>query len=184
MCNACLHRVLVCSALVVAIDGLAQTRAVPSDTHVPSLASLDERSTRPYDVPEGLSASDWSSIRVAYEAGRHRVFAVEGGYHAYNPRQGWSTRFDGRGFTTEPDGGGWSWGLKLERYGFVGLERTVGEPTQVTAEGHRVAYEWDATLTECSRSLSAVNSRLAGRPTVAAFASRIAMAGWCSRTPG
>ncbi len=31
-------------------------------------------------VPEGLSASDWSSIRAAYEANRHAAFAVEGGY--------------------------------------------------------------------------------------------------------
>lgn len=27
-------------------------------------------------VPEGLAASDWSSIRAVYDAGRHKIFAV------------------------------------------------------------------------------------------------------------
>ena len=53
-------------------------------------------------VPEGLSASDWSSIRAAYEANRHAAFAVEGGYQVWNPGQQWRTRFDGRGFVTTP----------------------------------------------------------------------------------
>lgn len=68
-------------------------------------------------VPEGLSASDWSGIRAAYEAKRHEAFAVEVGYVARNPGQQWRTRFDGRGFETTPDGGGWSWGLELVGYG-------------------------------------------------------------------
>ena len=42
-------------------------------------------------VPEGLSASDWSSIRAAYEARRHAAIAVDGGYQARNPRQRWRT---------------------------------------------------------------------------------------------
>ena len=52
-------------------------------------------------VPEGLSASDWSSIRAAYQAGRHAAFAVDDGYQARNPGQRWRTSFDGRG--------GWIW---------------------------------------------------------------------------
>jgi hypothetical protein len=68
-------------------------------------------------VPEGLSASDWSSIRAAYEANSHAAFAVEDGYVARNPGQQWRTRFDGRGFVTTPDGGNWSWGLELVSYG-------------------------------------------------------------------
>jgi len=54
-------------------------------------------------VPDGLSSSDWSSIRAAYEAGRHAAFAVEGGWQARNPGQQWRTRFDGRGFVVTPD---------------------------------------------------------------------------------
>ena len=46
-------------------------------------------------VPEGLSTSDWSSIRAAYQAGRHAAFVVDGGYQARNPGQQWRTRFDG-----------------------------------------------------------------------------------------
>ncbi len=98
--------------------------------------------------PKGLSTTDWSSIREAYEAARHAAYAAAGGYQARNPGHQWLTRFDGRGFSTEPDTGGWTWGLQLERYGFAGWERTVAEPTQVSTAGQRVAYDWDATLQE------------------------------------
>jgi hypothetical protein len=74
-------------------------------------------------VPDGLSASDWSSIHAACEAGRHRVYAVEtGGHQARNPGQRWLTKFEGRGFVTEPKSGGWQWGLEFKRYGFPGAE--------------------------------------------------------------
>ena len=99
-------------------------------------------------IPEGLSRSDWTSIRATYEARRHVASAVEGGYEARNPGQAWRTHFDGRGFLTEPDAGEWTWGLELERYGFAGREREVTRPTRVSAEGGRVAYAWDAALTE------------------------------------
>ena len=61
-------------------------------------------------APEGLSKGDWAGIRAAYEAGRHAAYSVEGGYQARNPGQGWRTHFDGRGFLTQPDAGGWTWG--------------------------------------------------------------------------
>jgi hypothetical protein len=98
--------------------------------------------------PEGLSASDWSGIREAYAAGRHTARPVEDGYRAENPGQRWSTHFDGRGFTTRPETGGWTWGLELERYGFAGREREVARTAGVTASSGRVAYDWDDTLRE------------------------------------
>jgi hypothetical protein len=97
---------------------------------------------------EKLSSSDWSSIRAAYDAGRHQVRAVEGGHRAHNPGQQWTTLFDGRGFTTTPDAGGWSWGLELVRYGWGEDARDVARPRSVTAERGRVAYAWDDKLTE------------------------------------
>ncbi len=114
---------------------------------VPSIGTAQAPSSSD-DVPEGLSAADWSSIRAAYEANRHAAYPVEGGYRARNPAQQWRTHFDGRGFTTRPDAGAWTWGLQLERYGFAGSEREVTRPARVSAEGGRVAYEWDATLEE------------------------------------
>jgi hypothetical protein len=81
-------------------------------------------------VPEGLSAADWSSIRAVYEANRHAAFPVEDGYVARNLDQQWRTRFDGRGFVTTPDGGGWSWGLELVRYGRAGEECTSAGPSR------------------------------------------------------
>ncbi len=100
------------------------------------------------DVPEGLSSTDWSGIRQAYETNRHAARPVGNDYEASNPGQQWRTRFDGHGFTTRPNAGGWSWGLKLVRYGFVGEERDVAQLARVSTEGERVTYDWDTTLQE------------------------------------
>ncbi len=98
--------------------------------------------------PDGLTAAGWSSIRAAYQAGRHAAFAVEGGWQARNPGQQWLTRFDGRGFEIAPDSQGWTFGLDLVRFGAAGQEAAVTLPHAAHAEGARVAYDWDEALTE------------------------------------
>jgi hypothetical protein len=102
-------------------------------------------------VPEGLSSSDWSSIRAAYEAHRHAAYAdeaVPGHFRAKNPRQQWVTRFDGRGFSTTPNDGGWSWGLDLVSYGRGDTQRTIDGTASVATHGTRVEYHWNPSLTE------------------------------------
>ncbi len=107
---------------------------------VPSIGTA--QALNPSDeVPEGLSAADWSSIRQAYEANRYAAYPVAGGYRVHNPGQQWRTRFDGRGFTTRPNAGAWTWGLELERYGFAGQECVVARPIHASAEGQRVTYD-------------------------------------------
>ena len=125
---------LVCGALLL-VPGAGSPA---SEAHQPAVP----------EAPAVLSAADWVGIRAAYEAGRHAAVASPQGYEARNPGQRWLTRFDGRGFSTEPDTGSWTWGLQLERYGFPGAERGVAESARITAEGSRVAYDWDATLQE------------------------------------
>ncbi|MFT7485533.1 MAG: hypothetical protein ACI9F9_001383 [Candidatus Paceibacteria bacterium] len=100
------------------------------------------------ELPEGLAASDWSSIRAAYEANRHAAFEVEDGYQARNPGQAWITRFDGRGFLTVPDVGDWTWGLDLVSYGWGDDARVVSTPQGISTKRGRVAYAWDEQLTE------------------------------------
>ncbi len=102
----------------------------------------------PAQAPAGLSASDWTSVRAAYEVNRHAAFAVEGGFQARNRGQQWLTRFDGRGFTVEPDSGGWTWGLELRSYGVGDNAHVVARPLRTNAEGQRVAYAWDDALEE------------------------------------
>jgi hypothetical protein len=102
-------------------------------------------------VPEGLAANDWSSIRAAYEAGRHAVVAdenVPGHYRARNPGQQWLTLFDGRGFSTTPTTGGWSWGLDLISYGRGDQQQTIDGVACIQTTGGRVEYEWNPSLTE------------------------------------
>jgi FG-GAP repeat len=107
-----------------------------------------QKFTSPDQAPGGLAQSDWQSIRAAYEAGRHAFQCIEGGWHARNPGQQWTTKFDGRGFVAEPRSGGWQWGLELKSYGFPGAERTVGGAVVVKAGGQRLTYDWDATVQE------------------------------------
>jgi len=125
---------------------LALSLAVAPGT--PAQPGGTQRFVKAEAIPNGLSASDWSSIRQHYERHRHAALPMRGGYQARNPGQQWQTRFDGRGFTTRPEVGSWQWGLELRSYGFPGHEQAVvGQPPMI-ATGGRVAYDWDATLQE------------------------------------
>jgi FG-GAP repeat len=97
-------------------------------------------------LPDELTAADWSGIRAACEARRYALTRCEDGHRAGNPGQRWTTRFDGRGFTIE--GAGWSWGLELVRWGFVGRERAVSGEADASVQGRRLTYAWDAELSE------------------------------------
>ncbi len=97
----------------------------------------------------GLAKSDWTSIRAAYEAGRHGLVRQADGTHAaLNPGQGWRLAFDGRGFTAQPENVGWTWGLDLQSYGFPGCEQKVQGQPRVTAGGQRANYAWNDALDE------------------------------------
>ena len=100
------------------------------------------------DLGGDLSPEDRASVRSAHETARHLVVETDDGLVARNPGQGWRLGFDGRGFSVQPDANGWTWGLELVSYGFVGNENTVGELACVEAEGGRVAYTWDDTIEE------------------------------------
>lgn len=141
------HRILSARSLL-AITAALWLAATPTISF-----SEDLQNRRPPgNTPNGLGASDWSSIRAAYESNRHRAFASEGGFVARNPGQQWQTRFDGRGFITSPDSGSWSWGLDLVSYGRGDQSRNregAGSQSRcMEAIGNRVSYEWDDTLTE------------------------------------
>ena len=104
--------------------------------------------TSPDQVPEGLAKSDWSSIRAAYEAGRHAFQPTANGWQARNPGQQWTTTFDRRGFVAAPKAGGWTWGLELQGYGFGAHQQTIAGIPAVQAEGSRLTYQWDSAVQE------------------------------------
>ncbi len=98
------------------------------------------------DTPKGIAPSDWSSIRAAYEAGRHAISRQEDGtLAARNPGQQWRTEFDGKGFTVTPDHRQWTWGLELTAY----RERSLSSATSpLTHEGGKITCQRDENLTE------------------------------------
>ncbi len=98
--------------------------------------------------PEGVSKSDWASIREAYDAGQHSFKPMATGWEARNAGQQWLTSFDRRGFVAQPQGAAWQWGLELKSYGLDGSERAIGGVPAVKAAGQRLSYQWDASLNE------------------------------------
>jgi hypothetical protein len=125
------------SASTGAEDGRA--KAEPGKTQHPASADA---------VPEGLTASDWTGIRAAYQAHQHQAVRDGSGYRARNPEQQWRMEFDGRGFTTRPEVSDWQWGLELRSYGFPDQKRLIGKGAEVRAEGGRVTYIREAGLRE------------------------------------
>ncbi len=113
-----------------------------------SPAVLGQSPPSPQDVPAGLSAGDWDGIREAREADRHRVSIGLEGHVAVNPGQDWRTEFDGQGFSVQPNGADWSWGLELAAYGFSGNETQVSGKAQASADGNRLAYDWTPDVQE------------------------------------
>jgi hypothetical protein len=100
-------------------------------------------------TPDGLTPTEWTSLREAYEHGRHRVFTTDDGQHqARTPRQQYATRFDGRGALVRPDEGDWTFGLELVSYGFDGSEIEVSASARTEVDRRRIAYVWDDTVTE------------------------------------
>ena len=91
-------------------------------TAVAAAPGKTQQLTSANQVPEGLAKSDWQSIRAAHEGWQHSFHAVEGGHIARTPGQQWRSHFDARGFLTEPIGGGWSWGMELQSYGFPAMK--------------------------------------------------------------
>ncbi len=116
------------------------------------VCSLGWASTVPMSgVPEGLECSDWQSIQAVWQAGQHAVHADReqpGTWTASNAGQQWTTRFDGRGFDTQPAAASWRWGLELQRWGLVGAEQPVPTTATVHPDGQRIHYRWSGALDE------------------------------------
>jgi hypothetical protein len=118
----------------------------------PSSAKSSRAATPREATPAHLSNSDWTAIRNAHALERHAVRTIDGGFEARNPRQQWTTRFDGRGFSTTPITGSWTWGLELVSYGIAGVERPVDDPSATRVNGSGLAYVWDSILEEWYRN--------------------------------
>ena len=109
----------------------------------------------PDKLPDELSASDWQSIRAAYEHNRHAVRPdlepdgeENGRYQASNPGQRIVSSFDGQGVRVTPDHGRWEWGLELAAWGARGALREAAEIEATETEGSRIAYTYADGLSE------------------------------------
>jgi hypothetical protein len=133
---------------LLSIPALAALLVAVLPAHAATEPGKPQALTSPDQVPEGLAKSDWSSIRAAYEAGRHAFQPTATGWQARNPGQQWSTQFDKRGFLATPKDGGWQWGLELQSYGFAENPTAISGTPAVQADGQRLSYQWDANVEE------------------------------------
>jgi hypothetical protein len=121
----------------------------PSVSALALLAAFSLAPLASTQTPDGLTPSDMTGLRAAYEQGRHRVFdRGDGTYQARTHRRQFSTVFDGRGALVTPDDGEWTFGLELVSYGFEGSEVEVLEPERTGIDGRRLSYAWDDVVTE------------------------------------
>jgi hypothetical protein len=142
---------IVSSSLDRTVGGSDAHRHVIGDWRLGERGTRPGMTQEPQTIPAGLAASDWASIRQAYERHRHQVVPVTGTpneWHARNPGQQWHTRFTARGFMVQPDSASWTWGLTLQRYGIAGMEREVRSEARVRVDGTRVTYTWDSVVDE------------------------------------
>ncbi|MCW5977458.1 MAG: hypothetical protein KIT09_05245 [Bryobacteraceae bacterium] len=137
-------------ALLAALGGLAAVQDLSAVGHVFPGESTNsgERVVARETAPSGITRLDWRMIRSESRQNIRAAFRAGGAYLARNPDKRFLTTFDGRGFSVEPDGAGWRWGLELESYGFAGHERAVKGAARVTAGNDRVSYAWDEILEE------------------------------------
>ncbi len=132
--------------MAASVLALSASQAAP-----PGQAVQFEQLSSPDQVPDGLSKSDWQSIRAAYEAGRHEfkpVAGKDGQWQARNPGQQWLTTVDQQGFTARPQDAAWAWGLQLQSYGFGEAQTVISGTPVAQAAGQRLTCQWDATMQE------------------------------------
>ena len=140
-----------CIALLAYYPTQAFSEAISSTNigdSVGTLAAHEPSQRSPEEAPEGLSKSDWQSIRAAHDAWKHEFREVDGRWQARNPGQGWTTSFDGRSFTAKPDAAEWTWGLQLQSYGFRSSPNTVSGSPEIQKDGQRLIYQWQDGLQE------------------------------------
>jgi hypothetical protein len=129
-----------------------QAPAAPSAPRQDATIPADTPAVSNDKIPAGISRSDWNDIRSAYEEKRHATRATGRGFEARTWSQSWMAQFDGRGFTTIPNAGGWTWGLELAGLDLAPIagesKNTIGRAPAVSAKGNRVSYEWNTNITE------------------------------------
>ena len=140
------HQMAVVGWLVSGL--LSNFGSALADANLTDSVGRSQQLTSLEQVPDGLSASDWRSIREAYEAGRYAFQPTTTGWQARNPAQNWVTTFDRRGFLAQPQTGNWEWGLELTSYGFGDAQHVIAGPPVARAEGSRLSYQWDDTVQE------------------------------------
>ena len=136
-------------ARTLALALLATDAAAGSPQQTPDLSVDRTRIAQEPALPNGVSRSDWSSIRNSISTHRHAFEATHNGFRTSNPRFHWEAKFDGTSALIEPATGDWSFGFALKGFGFRGGLQNVESPTFGTcAEGQTITYGWSALLSE------------------------------------
>ena len=129
--------------------GLMLFSGHPADGVAPGAVPATERPS------VALSDADRDVLGALIDARRRAVAVAGAAFVAHHPLQQWTTRFDGGGFSIEPDavgqeaaGPAWSFGLELTGLGrgATQLERSASPEARIADE--RLTYAWGAGLEE------------------------------------
>jgi hypothetical protein len=95
-------------------------------------------------VPEGLTTTEWTRMQASVERDQYRLRMGHdtGEYLAPNAVHGFRATFAQESFEVGPrtERPAWSWGLRLNRYGYGSLLQAVPAVDKVTTKDNRIEY--------------------------------------------
>jgi hypothetical protein len=100
-------------------------------------------------TPDGLSDGEWQQILGQIRQAAYRTTAADqpNHYRASNPAQGWALNFSPVGLRVQPQTGDWTWGLQLQRVGYLGAMQTL-TTARLQSDETTVRLPWTPWLVE------------------------------------
>ena len=141
-----------CVLMLISTSSILANPEFNSQPPTPDLVPLIGQHVRAGEVPEGLSASDWSSIQTQIAAGKYRAYEqADGGFASANPAHGWNIQYATDGTTTlQPrnrEAASYQLGFRLEAVGY-NKPQAFDRPQRLSADGTTVTYQWTEDLRE------------------------------------
>jgi hypothetical protein len=122
---------------------------------LPTSVGLNQK-PNPDKTTNGLSSSDWSSIKSQVKANKYKTYSENNGsYHSSNPAHGWQIHYAVDGTTTltprNRNTSTYHLGLKLNAIGYKIPGQTLEplhSPQYISSQDNTLDYHWNDILTE------------------------------------
>jgi hypothetical protein len=147
-----LHRISIIINTGPVITCLICLISVFLDSRVVYAQLVQSQQVKIGEIPEGLSASDWGSIKRQMRGDKYHAYTNdEGDYSSANPAHGWNLRYQVDGTTrlisSNKHVNNYQIGIRLTAIGYATLQQ-LDKPQQLSAIQTTVTYQWTDNLKE------------------------------------